>query len=110
VQHFGYVLLGSCHMHIFMPSFGGRGLFCSKCHTLYSCSIPRMYYSWFIIAKHIVLYVYMFSSYNVLLFGIMCLLSVVDSLIAQTMWNHCNNINILVDCNVVNYNQRNSTW
>jgi len=30
-------------MHIFMPSFGGRGLFCSKCHTLFSCSISRTY-------------------------------------------------------------------
>jgi len=29
-------------MHIFMRSFGGRGLFCSKCHTLYS-SISRTY-------------------------------------------------------------------
>ena len=24
---FGYVLLGSCHMHIFMPSFGGVRVF-----------------------------------------------------------------------------------
>jgi len=33
----------------------------------------------------------------------MCLLSVVDSLVAHTMWNWCNNSDILEDCHVVNY-------
>jgi len=48
------------------------------------------------------------SSWNsLLLFGMMYLLSVVDSLTAHTMRNHCNNNDILVDCNVVNYNRRN---
>ena len=51
----------------------------------------------------------MFLLYAVLLFGMMCLLLVADSLIAQTMWNHFSNINILLECTVVNYNQRNST-
>jgi len=52
----------------------------------------------------------MLSSYTVLLFGMMGLLSFVDSLITHTMWNHCNNNDILMKCNVVNYNRSNSKW
>jgi len=62
-----------------MLSFGGMGaggLIYSKCHTRYSGSILRMYWSCFIIAKLFVLYVSMFSSNSLMFFGL--IISVVD--------------------------------
>jgi hypothetical protein len=67
-------------MHIIMPFLGvwgrGRGLICSKCHTWYSRSILRTYWSFFIIAKCFVSYICMFLLNSVLFFGL--IISVAD--------------------------------
>jgi hypothetical protein len=73
-------------MHNIMLSMWVAVLFCSKCHTQYSCPIPHTYHSYSIIAKLFVSYLGMFTSNSVMVFGIIYLLSVVGSLVALAMW------------------------
>ena len=89
-------------MHISMPYFWGRGLFVvSATHCIVGLFQVRIRAD--LLLRSASFRKFMFSSYSVQLFVMMCLLSVVDSLIAHTMRNLRNNNDILVDCNVVNY-------
>jgi hypothetical protein len=80
-------------MHIIMLSLGERVLFTISVTrstvVLFHVRTELFYYG----ETLRVSYVSMCMSNTVLLFGMIYLLSVADSLVALTMWNHCNNNN-----------------
>jgi len=68
-----------------MPSFGGRGLFCSVSRCIVVLFYVRI--SIDLLLRNASFRTFTCFRQTLLLFGIMCLLSVVDSLIAHTVWN-----------------------
>ena len=73
-------------MHVIMPSFGGRPLFYIKCHAQYSCSIPRTIRAVLLLRNASFRTCVCFRR-TMLFLERLYLLSVVDNLVALTLWN-----------------------
>jgi hypothetical protein len=106
-------------MHIFMPTFGGRGFFVvgfTHCvGVLFYVRIRVDYYC----ETHRFVLLCVFFDLSAVIWNDVCVadsliahtlrndVCVVDSLIAHTLRNKCNNNDNLVECNIVNYNRSN---